>query len=59
MLEIAKWSDRKLGDRVFIPEDRRGLLEMPPDVVAKALRKQLAAWEDAFLEPGRDGARPG
>ena len=49
MLAIAKWSDRHLGDRVFIPDDRRPLLEMDPDEVAKLVCDRLEAWEEENL----------
>lgn len=49
MLAISKWSDRHLGDRVLIPDDRRPLLDMDPDVVTKLVRDRLEAWEKANL----------
>lgn len=49
MLEISKWSDQHLGDRLKIPEDRRALLEMDPEHVARIVRARLAQWEEEFL----------
>ena len=49
MLEISKWSDQHLCDRLKIPEDRRALLEMDPEHVARIVRARLAQWEEEFL----------
>lgn len=45
MLAISKWSDRHLSDRVFIPDDRRPLLEMETEDVVRLVGEQLALWE--------------
>lgn len=49
MLDIARWSDRHLADRVFIPEESRALLDSPPEVVAANVRRRLKEWEDEFV----------
>lgn len=52
LLEISKWSDMHLGQRVLIPDDRRPMLEMPPEQVAKLVWGELAKWEKEFVAPG-------
>lgn len=45
LLELSRWSDRHLGERIFIPADRRPLLEMKTEAVAELVRGHLAQWE--------------
>ena len=51
MLAISRWSDQHLDDWVFIPREKRPLLDKPPEVVAEAVLDKLNAWEDEFINP--------
>ncbi len=47
ILEISRWADQNLGDRILISDDCRPMLDQPPKTVAKQIFKQLAEWEAA------------
>lgn len=49
MIEIARWADLHIGDKVHIPDDRRPFLDNPPKEVAKIVFKQLEEWEKENL----------
>lgn len=49
MLEIARWADRNIADRVVIPDERRPFLDNPPEQVAQMVFLQLEEWEREHL----------
>ena len=49
MLDVARWADKHLDDKVVIPEDRRFFLDMPAETVANTVFDKLAAWEKEFI----------
>jgi len=51
MLEISRWSDNYLSEWVLIPEEKRVLLDSPPQAVEEMVLRQLSEWEDQFITP--------
>ena len=49
MLAISRWSDQNLDDQVFIPEEKRVLLDSPPEEVSEMILARLRDWEDEFI----------
>lgn len=49
ILNIAKWSDKFLKDRMFIAEEMRPLLHNPIQDVANMIHVQLNEWEEKYL----------
>jgi DNA-binding HxlR family transcriptional regulator len=45
MIEIARWADLNIGEKIHIPDDIRIFLDNPPKEVAKIVFKQLEKWE--------------
>lgn len=45
MIEIARWADLNIGEKIDIPDERRPFLDNPPKQVAKMVFKQLEEWE--------------
>lgn len=49
MIEIARWADLNIGEKIHIPDDRRPFLDNPPKQVAQLVFKQLEEWEKKNL----------
>ncbi len=50
LLDISKWSDRHLEARVFIPEEKRPILDLPVEDVVATIMADLEAWESEWLK---------
>ncbi len=49
LLDIARWADKHLDDRVDIPPEKRPLLDSPPMQAEKTIMRQLSQWEKQFI----------
>ncbi len=49
MIEIARWADLNIGEKIFIPDQSRPILDNPSHVVAEMVFSQLAKWEKENL----------
>ncbi|WP_395377564.1 winged helix-turn-helix transcriptional regulator [Marinicella sp. W31] len=49
MIEIARWAELNIGEKIHIPEEKRPLLDNPLQEVAEMVHKNLEAWEKKHL----------
>lgn len=49
LMAIVRWADKHLEDIIFIPEEKRALLEAPQEEVEQKMRLDLAEWEALYL----------
>lgn len=49
LLDLARWSDKYLKDRVDIPPEKRPFIDSPADKIEKSVLQQLSSWEQEFV----------
>ncbi len=49
IVEIVRWADKHLGDKIHIPAERRAFIDNPPEEVAKTVFARLEEWEKQNL----------